>query len=140
MALNGPILIIDDDANDTEVVVAALKEIGAKNELKTFASAPEALEYLTVTTDKPLVILCDVRMPGMDGLGFLKTIARTEYLRKKVIPFIFFTEIASPEIVDEAYDIGVQGFYKKAGSYDTVKEQLYSILLYWSRCLHPNSG
>ncbi len=140
MALHGPILIIEDDADDTEVISAAIKELGAENALLKFTNAEEALEYLLRTTDRPLFILCDVMMPRLNGLDLLKQISLNEYLKKKAIPFIFFTNAAGQEIVDEAYLLGVQGFFKKAGSFNVMKEQLYAILMYWNRCLHPNSG
>ncbi|MEO6914241.1 MAG: response regulator, partial [Chitinophagaceae bacterium] len=114
MALDGPILVIEDDPNDTDVISAALRELGVKNTVRPFNAASDALEYLLDTPDKPLIILCDVRMPGMDGLSFLKTIHQNEYLKKKTIPFIFFTVVATPDIINKAYDFGVQGFYKKA--------------------------
>lgn len=139
MAMNGPILIIEDDPNDVEVITAAFAALGAKNELRIFTFAQQAMDYLMVTEEQPLIILSDIRMPELDGLNFLKRIHLTPYLRKKSIPFIFYTGMVSPEIIDEAYTIGVQGFYKKADNFETIKEQLYSILMYWNRCLHPNS-
>src|SRR5690349_11620286 len=139
MALNGPVLVIEDDPNDTEVIEAAIKDIGVRNEVRTFNSANDALDYLQNTEEQPLLILCDVRMPGMDGLAFLQTIYQDEYLRKKSIPFIFFTVIVTPDIVNRAYDLGVQGFYKKPTNYTALKDQLLAILVYWRNCLHPNS-
>jgi CheY-like chemotaxis protein len=139
MALNGPILIVEDDYNDADVVATAIAELGISNELKKFDRAQKAIDYLMVTTDKPLAILCDIRMPELDGLAMLKHIFNTEYLRKKAIPFVFLTEIATKEIVNEAYDIGVQGFFKKQSSYSALKDQLLSIFVYWKKCLHPNS-
>ena len=131
--------MIEDDPNDTEVIQAAIKDIGVRNQVRTFNSAGDALDYLRGTGEQPLLILCDVRMPGMDGLAFLQTIYNDEHLRKKSIPFIFFTIIVTPDIVNRAYDLGVQGFYKKASNYTALKDQLLSIFVYWQNCLHPNS-
>src|SRR6476660_9230099 len=104
MPLRGPILLIEDDHNDADVIKAAISELGVENEVKSFYGAQEAFEYLMFTKDKPLVILCDVRMLGLDGLAFLKNIHSNDYLRKKAIPFIFFTGIATQEIVNKAYE------------------------------------
>lgn len=139
MALEGPIIVIEDDPNDTDVISTAFAELGVKNRILTYNMAIDALRYLEVTKEQPLLILCDVRMPGMDGLSFLQTIYDTEYLRRKSIPFIFFTVLATPDIINKAYDLGVQGFYKKAGNYTALKDQLLSIVVYWKHCLHPNS-
>ena len=139
MALEGPIIVIEDDPNDTDVISTALTELGVKNSIVTFNLAKEALAYLWETKEKPLLILSDVRMPEMDGLTLLQSIYSAEYLKKKSIPFIFFTVLASSDIINRAYDLGVQGFYKKADNYTNLKDQLLSIVVYWKQCLHPNS-
>jgi len=74
----------------------------------------------------------------MNGLAFRQKIMENAFLRKKSIPFVFYTGLVSQEMVNEAYDMEVQGFYQKAKSYEGVKDQLYSILIYWRQCLHPN--
>jgi CheY-like chemotaxis protein len=139
MALEGPIIVIEDDPNDTDVISTALVELGVKNSIVTFNLAREALAYLWTTKEKPLLILSDVRMPEMDGLTLLQSIYSAEYLKKKSIPFIFLTVLASTDIINRAYDLGVQGFYKKADNYTKLKDQLLSIVVYWKQCLHPNS-
>jgi CheY-like chemotaxis protein len=139
MALEGPIIVIEDDPNDTDVISTALTELGVKNNIVTFNLAKDALAYLWETKEKPLLILSDVRMPEMDGLTLLQSIYNAEYLKKKSIPFIFFTVLASTDIINRAYDLGVQGFYQKADNYTKLKDQLLSIVVYWKQCLHPNS-
>lgn len=139
MALQGPVIVIEDDSNDADVIAAAIQDLKIPNALLHFGSGPEALEYLMTTNDKPLVILSDIRMPGMDGLSLLRRIQATEFLRRKAIPFVFFTGIANRRLIDEAYDIGVQGFFKKADNYIGLRDQIYAILAYWTRCLHPNT-
>jgi CheY-like chemotaxis protein len=129
---------VEDDFNDAEVIVSAIKDLGLPNEIKHMRLATEAYDYLMRTDDKPFIILCDVRMPIMNGLEFRKKIVDTEYLRRKSIPFVFYTVLVSQEIVNEAYDLHVQGFYEKAKSYEGIKDQLHSILTYWKQCIHPN--
>ena len=139
MALRGPVVVIDDDSNDADVIAAAIAELKIPNAIHHFHSATEALDYLMVTEEKPLVILSDIRMPGMDGLALLRHIQSTEFLRRKAIPFVFFTGIATRQIVNESYELDVQGFFKKADNYIELRDQIYSILSYWTRCLHPNA-
>lgn len=138
MALEGPIILVEDDPNDAEVIAAAIKEIGIPNTIKVIDSAMEAFEYLSTTTDKPFIILCDIRMPGTDGLAFRQSIQENEHLRKKSIPFVFLTGMVSQEIINLAYDMDIQGFYRKASSFEGLKDQLLSIFVYWKQCLHPN--
>jgi CheY-like chemotaxis protein len=138
MPLNSPIVLIEDDENDVEVITSAIKELGIKNEVTPFASADTALKYLLTTENKTFVILCDIRMPNINGLEFRKSIIQSDYLKKKTIPFVFFTGAVSQDIIDEAYTLDVQGFFKKAHSFEGLKAQLSAIYFYWRSCLHPN--
>lgn len=138
MALNGPIVLVEDDANDAEVVTQAVKEIGVKNKVVAFARAEEAYGYLTTTQEQPFFILCDIRMPVLDGLSFRDRINKNPFLKRKSIPYIFFTGLVSQDIINSAYDMEVQGFYKKEPSFEGLKEQLLTICMYWEKSLHPN--
>ena len=139
MALKGPVIIVEDDPNDAEVIVAAIKEIGIPNEARVMNKAEEAYDYLHTTKEQPFLILCDIRMPQTDGLALRDRIMKNEYLRKKSIPFIFFTGMVSQDIINTAYDLEVQGFYQKAFSYQGIKDQLLAIFIYWKHSLHPNT-
>ncbi len=139
MSVKGPIIIIEDDLNDLDVITAALKENQVKNELKSFTNAREALNYFLVTKDLPFLILCDIRIPGMNGLEFRKTVNENEFLRKKSIPFLFYTAAVSQQIINVAYDLTVQGFFEKPDNFDELKSQLGCIISYWTKCLHPNN-
>ncbi len=139
MALHGPIVIIEDDPNDLEIITAALKDLGVENEPRSFRKAEEGMTYLLQTAEQPFIILCDIRMSQLNGLAFRKGIMANDFLRRKSIPFVFFTAAVSADIVSEAYDLQVQGFYEKAALYADLKEQLRAIVVYWKHCLHPNS-
>jgi CheY-like chemotaxis protein len=140
MPLTGPILLIEDDRNDAEVITAAIKDLAFRNEIIHFLSAGDALAYLFQTKQQPLIIISDIRMPVLNGLSLLRQIQSNEFLKMKAVPFVFLTGVVARAIVNEAYSIGVQGFYVKPHVYEELKEQLYFILHYWSRCVHPNSA
>ena len=140
MAVKGPILLIEDDSNDADVISTAIKEIGIPNEIKVMPSAKDAYDYLCTTAEQPFLIMCDIRMPNVDGITFRRNIIQSEYLRKKSIPFVFYTGLVSQEIVNEAYDLDVQGFFEKGAGYQKIKEQMLCIFMYWKQCLHPNKA
>jgi len=139
MSKTGPILLVEDDPDDLDVIKAALIENKVKNDIVCLDSASKAKEFLLTTTRQPFLILCDIRMQGMNGLEFRDAINENYYLRKKSIPFIFLTAAVSQEIIDEAYDMTVQGFVEKPKQFDELKKLLETILSYWATCLHPNS-
>lgn len=139
MSKTGPIIIVEDDPNDLDVIKNALTDNGVENRLIAFDTAPKALAYLMETTDRPFIILCDIRMREMNGLQFRDTINGNDYLRKKSIPFVYLTAAVSQEIVDVAYDLTVQGFMEKPKSYEEMRAMMSDIISYWHRCWNPNS-
>lgn len=138
MSLRGPIILVEDDQNDIDAITEGIKGIGVENEILAFENAEKAYQYLITTKDKPFIILCDIKMPGVDGLSFRKRMIETPLLKKKSIPFIFLTVYATQDIINHAYDLDVQGFYCKQRSFEKLKEQLLTICVYWRECLHPN--
>ena len=140
MAKDGPIIIIEDDRDDQEILQDAFREIKVDNKLIFFGRAQDAIDYLLTTADKPLIIISDVNLPGKNGLEFKKQIDNDPFLRKKSIPFIFLTTYIDRRAVDKAYqEMTIQGFFKKADRYEELKEQLSLIVEYWERCKHPNA-
>lgn len=136
---NSPILIVEDDPDDQDILRSVCSEIGVEDHLLFFHNGNKVLEYLKSTTQKPLLILCDINMPLMDGIELLESINREGYLKKKSIPFIFFSTAASPAQVRRAYELSVQGFFLKENSFEELKKTMHLILRYWLKCRHPNS-
>jgi CheY-like chemotaxis protein len=136
---NSPILIVEDDPDDQDILRSVCSEIGVEGHLLFFNNGNRVFDYLKTTTQKPLLILCDINMPLMDGIELLESISRDEYLKKKSIPFIFFSTAASPSQVRRAYELSVQGFFLKENSFEELKKTMHLILRYWLKCRHPNS-
>lgn len=139
MSLRGPIISIEDDEDDQFLIQEVLQELDVPNQLLFFSNGQAALHYLETTPDKPFIVLCDINMPLMNGLELRKRINESEYLRQKAIPFVYLTTAATAELVREAYNATVQGYYRKATDYAGLKQQIKLIVEYWQSCLHPNS-
>ena len=139
MSRVGPIVIIEDDPDDRLILQEAFNDLAIKNNLKFFTACPEVLEYLMTTREQPFIIISDVNLPGMDGTELRRLINENDFLRKKSIPFVFFTTTATKEAVSEAYDLMVQGYFEKPGTMDAVRSTLKMIIDYWLVCKHPNS-
>lgn len=75
----------------------------------------------------------------MNGLELRRHIISDDFLRKKSIPFIFYTTGVSKDSVDMAYDLTVQGFFQKANSMTEIKNLVELIINYWLNCKHPNT-
>jgi DNA-binding NtrC family response regulator len=71
VATPAQVLIIDDETGSRESMALAIEKTGLT--VKSFDDARRALEYLDQHPG-PSLALCDLRMPGMDGLGFLQEV------------------------------------------------------------------
>jgi len=138
---SGPIIVIDDDADDRDIFETVLKELTVNNERVWFTNCEDAFDYLRTTSEQPFIIFCDVNIPGLTGMEFKRQIDTHPQLRKKSIPFIFYSTSINQHTVNEAYtQMTVQGFFQKKDRYDDVKRDIKLMLDYWEECRHPNTG
>jgi CheY-like chemotaxis protein len=139
MTSKAPIVVIEDDEDDQLFIQEAIESLEIVNPLVFFSNGVEAMEYLVVAQEAPLVILSDVNMPAMNGIELRQLIDLNAYLKKKCIPFVFLSTAADQGLVNTAYSMTIQGYFKKERTFAGLKEQMRSILDYWDKCLHPNS-
>src|SRR4030095_12325078 len=140
MAKPGPIIIIEDDADDKELLEEILRELGLSNRIIWMENVEKAFKYLAGATEQPFLILSDVNLPGRNGIEFKAEIDKDPELRKKSIPFVFFSTATDQKSVNEAYTkMTVQGYFQKRGSFEEMKKVIKIIIDYWEVCKHPNS-
>jgi CheY-like chemotaxis protein len=137
--LSGPIINIDDDEDDHEIIIAVCEKLGVGKHLKCFRDGEEALTYLKHSHEYPSIILCDVNMPRITGFELRKTINANNVLRERSVPFIFYSTAAELSQVREAYNMTVQGFFLKGSTFHEAERTFKIILDYWCLCKHPNS-
>jgi CheY-like chemotaxis protein len=140
MLNTGPILILEDDIEDQELLKEVLLDIGVMEKMIFFDDGKAALDYLINSPEQPFLILSDINLPGMSGLQFQQKISENEYLRKKSIPLVFLTTVGNAAIIAKVYSLTVQGFFIKSSSFGEYKETIQSIVDYWRRCRHPNTA
>lgn len=140
MPHTGPIIVIEDDIDDQQMFSDVLADLSMKNTLKFFNTAEGVVEYLLQSSQQPFVMFSDINLPGMTGIQLRELITNNEQLRRKSIPFIFYSTSAAAENVELAYRMMVQGYFAKPTSYAKAKETLQCIFSYWKMCLHPNNA
>jgi CheY-like chemotaxis protein len=138
MNKTGPIIVIEDDADDKEILKEIFKDLDFRNEIIFFAEGEKALEYLTNTDTEPFLILSDINMPKLNGIELREKIHTNEDLRLKCIPYLFFTTTAEQKYVVDAYSKSVQGFFIKPNSFEKLKKTIKIIVEYWQECESPN--
>ena len=138
MNKNGPIVVIEDDADDQEIIQGVFKRLNYKNEVLFFFDPEEALDYINQEFVSPFLILSDINMPKLSGMDLKKKISTDAALQVKCIPYLFFTTSASKNAVIEAYSMSAQGFFIKENTDAEIEKTISIIIQYWQRCYSPN--
>ena len=138
MNKNGPIVVIEDDADDQLLLTEVLKELDYPNQVIFFSDGEKALAYLISSGDNPFLILSDINMPKLNGFQLRDKVHNNEQLRLKCIPYLFFTTAATQQAVIDAYSKSVQGFFVKPQNYQEIKRVIGNIIRYWQDCHAPN--
>lgn len=117
------ILLVDDDADDTDLFREALGEI---NEAITCYNAIDGQEALNKLLDRqitqPDIIFLDINMPGMNGWQCLTYLKGHERFRQ--IPVIMYSTSSAKRDRDIANDLGALGFLTKPSDYKELKKAL----------------
>src|SRR5689334_19158751 len=100
------VLVIDDETGSRESMALAIEKTGLA--VRTFDEAKKALEYLEENEGARLAV-CDLRMPGTDGLGFLQEVRE----RKLDLGVILVTGYGSIESAVEAMRVGADDYLTK---------------------------
>jgi CheY-like chemotaxis protein len=112
-----PILLAEDNANDVELTLAALRGHVA-NPIAVVRDGAEALDFLyrrgahaSRADERPCVILLDLKMPKVDGLEVLRTVKNDPALR--TIPVVVLTSSAEESDLVRSYELGVNAYVVK---------------------------
>lgn len=135
---DGPVIIIEDDTDDKEILEEIFKKLNYSNEIIFFRDGEKALEYLNRTDITPFIILSDINMPKLDGFQLRNKIKTDAALDIKCIPYLFFTTAITQKSVIEAYSMSVQGFFIKPNKVAEIEKTIKVIMEYWKQCVAPN--
>ncbi len=118
-------LIVDDSSAMRKMVERSVRQSGF--DLKQVFEAANGAEALSVLRDNVVdLILCDINMPIMDGLEFVKQLSSVE--NAKGVPVVMITSGGSEAEVLRAIAYGARGYLRKPFAADQVRSQISSIL------------
>jgi CheY-like chemotaxis protein len=138
MNKNGPIIVIEDDSDDQEILVEIFQKLGYVNKIIYFHDGNDALVYLNQHDVQPFLILSDINMPKVNGFELRNKIFTDQQLQTKCIPYLFFTTSANKKAVVDAYTLSVQGFFVKPTTMKALENTIRKIIEYWQECIAPN--
>jgi DNA-binding response OmpR family regulator len=105
------ILLIEDDADDVELLQEALNTNGVRFTMEVLNDGSEAIEYISNCVECPHVIVMDYNLPKVHGKEVLKEIKASALL--KDIPLIVLTTSSSKTDMEYAYHMGADKFLIK---------------------------
>lgn len=120
------ILLIDDDEDDQELFLLAMKEIAASVECITLDNPRIALTQLEDRALIADVIFLDLNMPIMTGQQFLSELNKRESISR--IPVIILSTSSNIETIDQAKALGAISFITKPSNFKELKTILHRIL------------
>lgn len=137
MRRSGPIIVIEDDLDDQQLLAETFQFLNCSNEVIFFADGYKALDYIKATDVQPFIIISDINMPSIDGFALKKMIQNNEELKIRCIPYLFFTTGVDQQGVFDAYSMSAQGFFIKPSTIEGLQNTIRKILDYWKECYAP---
>ncbi|MBU4224827.1 MAG: response regulator [Chloroflexi bacterium] len=131
------ILLVEDNPNDVELTLHALKKNNIANRIEVVRDGAEALEFIFATgayadrqnVEKPRVILLDLKLPKVDGLEVLRQIKADP--RTRTIPVVALTSSREERDIVESYKLGVNSYIVKPVDFEQFTEAVRQLGLYW---------
>jgi CheY-like chemotaxis protein len=131
------LLLVEDNPQDLELALRALRKANLSNRIHIARDGAEALEFIFCEgphaarriTDSPKVILLDLKLPKIDGLEVLKRIKGDS--RTKMIPVVVLTSSKEQSDVVESYQLGVNSYIVKPVNFEQFAEAVRDLGLYW---------
>ena len=131
------ILLVEDNPNDVELTLRALKRHNLANKVHVVKDGAEALDYLFANNSyadrdinqSPKVVLLDLKLPKVDGLEVLRQVKSDE--RTKTIPVVVLTSSREEQDMIESYKLGVNSYIVKPVDFDKFLDAVGELGLYW---------
>ena len=137
-----PILYAEDNLNDQELTLHALKEANIHNPIDVVRDGKEALDYLYCRGKfagrqniNPILILLDIKMPRLSGLEALAIIKKDEKL--KHIPAVILTSSLLEADQLQSYESGANSYVVKPINFEDFHESVKKLGIYWALINKP---
>ena len=131
------VMLVEDNIDHAELVLRTLKEHRIANKVRHFLDGQSALDYLyrrgefsgLTETERPQVILLDLRLPRVDGMEVLKTIKEDADL--KSIPVVVLTTSEAEKDVAKAYYNHANSYLVKPVGFEDFRKLMDDLGFYW---------
>src|SRR5262245_36195544 len=143
MSRSRTILLVEDNPNDVELTLRAFERTNVIREIVVVSDGEEAIQYLFSTgayanrspLKMPEVVLLDMKLPKLDGLGVLQRMRADE--RTKRLPVVMLTSSREEKDVISSYDLGANSFVRKPVDFWEFVEAAKHLGIYWLEVNEP---
>jgi len=143
---NMVIVLIEDNPDHAELIVEALEENHVKNEIVWLDSGERGLDFLLnrgeyasdTRTHRPMLVLLDIKLPGIDGIEVLKTIKETPETTD--IPVVMLTTSREESEIHKSYSNHASSYIVKPIKFCDFVEVMKSLNIYWTLAVLPHRG
>jgi len=133
----GLILLVDDNPDDYEAALRSLRKNHLLNPVHWCKSGQEAHDYLynegeykeSSDTHRPVLMLLDLNMPGIDGRQLLRQLKSDPKMQS--IPTVILTTSNDPKDVEDCYALGASTFIQKPVDFDGLTQAIKTMKDYW---------
>jgi two-component system, response regulator len=137
MSRNHIILLVEDRVDDVELTLRAFEKANVANEIVVASNGEEAINYLfrlgrhagRDPNVMPQVVLMDLKLPKIDGLGVLRRMRADERTRR--LPVVIMTSSKEERDVILGYNLGANSFVRKPVDFVQFVEAAKLLGLYW---------
>jgi CheY-like chemotaxis protein len=131
------ILLVEDNMNDAELSLYALRKFKIANRIHHARDGAEALDYIfgasyqvnNPPAQLPRLILLDLKLPKVDGQEVLRKLKSNE--ATKTIPVVVLTSSREERDIIESYNLGVNSYIVKPIDFEQFTQAVRDVGLYW---------
>lgn len=131
------ILLVEDNPDDVELTLRALRKSKIANDVIVVRDGVEALDYLFGTGQYagrdpaalPQVVLLDLKLPRMDGLRVLERIRANP--KTRLLPVVILTSSTEQRDLLSGYTLGANSYIRKPVDFQQFVEAVHQLGLYW---------
>jgi two-component system response regulator len=135
--IKGDILLVEDNSDDIELTLRALKNQNIVNDIVVVRDGAEALDCLfhrgKYSKSKPgkqfAVVLLDLKLPKVDGIEILKQIRENK--ETKYLPVVILTSSREEQDIANGYKLGANSYVRKPVDFVQFSEAVRNLGMYW---------
>ena len=132
------ILLVEDNPNDVELTLHALKKSHLTNQIHVVRDGEEALKFFFGDGSNipgPKVVLLDLKLPKVDGIEVLRKLKGNP--STKTIPVVVLTSSNEERDILETYSLGVNSYIVKPVDFSKFVDAMHTLGMYWLMLNRP---